>query len=371
LEATDLTIPGDRHVKVERLSLRAEARRFAFDADAEVPAAGKGKLAGTIEATDEGLVADATLRGGDVDLGELLADTDSGDGEAAEPKPRASSPWRSFLQGKVDVHLDSLRYRRLGWKPFHAEVSLGPGDPTVTVREAATCGIGTTGTAVLGPSSVEADVALAAKNEPIEQSISCLMGQEHALTGVYDLEGRLRGNGRPSEIVRWLMGSVQVDARQGRIHEMPIIAKTLATINVATGGIKSAADLRREGLPYDRISLRAEARNGRANLSEIVLEGPSVKMTGQGSVDLVDGSLDLTLLVAPLRTVDSVVGRVPLVGDVLGGSLISIPVRVEGKVGDPKVTPLDPSAVGSELKGLMERTLRIPGRALRPRKRSR
>jgi hypothetical protein len=87
-------------------------------------------------------------------------------------------------------------------------------------------------------------------------------------------------------------------------------------------------------------------------------------MTARGSIDLIDGGLDVTLLVAPLRTVDSVVGKVPVMGSVLGGSVVSIPVGVSGTVGKPKVTPLEPSAVGGELKGLMERTLRLPKRAL-------
>jgi hypothetical protein len=73
----------------------------------------------------------------------------------------------------------------------------------------------------------------------------------------------------------------------------------------------------------------------------------------------------MTLLIAPLRTVDNVVGKVPVVGSVLGGSIVAIPVGVSGTAGKPKVTPLDPSAVGAELKGLMDRTLSVPKGALR------
>ena len=49
-----------------------------------------------------------------------------------------------------------------------------------------------------------------------------------------------------------------------------------------------------------------------------------------------------------------------MVRRILAGTLITIPVRVHGSLKDPKVTPLAPSAIGSELLGIMDRTLGLP-----------
>jgi AsmA-like C-terminal region/AsmA family len=364
-EATDLTIPGHTRVHVAKLSLSADASRFVFDADGDAESIGKANFSGAIDVRDEGLVVDATLRAGDVSFDELLGGFDSEEKDAPQREPKGASPWRDFVHGKVDVQLDALRYRRFRWEPFHAEISLPPGGPVLTVREARICGITTDGAAALGPSGVHADVSLAAKNQPFDQSVSCLFGQEEALTGNYDVEARISADGAPAQILRSLRGPVQLEARQGLVRNVPLIAHTLAAVNVATGRFGSVSDLRRKGLPYDLVSLRGELKDGRLKVDEGVLEGPTVKMTGRGSVDLLSGDLDLTLIVAPLRTVDSAVGEIPIVGNILGGSLVSIPVRVKGDFGDPSVTPLDPSAVGEELIGVMERTLNIPRRALR------
>jgi len=85
-----------------------------------------------------------------------------------------------------------------------------------------------------------------------------------------------------------------------------------------------------------------------------------------GNINLVNKKLDLKILVAPLKSVDSVVKKIPLVNHVLGGTLISIPIKVEGVVGDPTVTPLSPSAVGSGLMGIMKRTLELPFKIIEP-----
>jgi hypothetical protein len=91
-----------------------------------------------------------------------------------------------------------------------------------------------------------------------------------------------------------------------------------------------------------------------------------MEMACLGDIDLVNKKLDLRVLVAPLKTVDSVVKKIPLVNHVLGGTLVSIPIKVEGDWGNPTVTPLSPSAVGSGLVGIMKRTLELPFKMIEP-----
>jgi hypothetical protein len=54
------------------------------------------------------------------------------------------------------------------------------------------------------------------------------------------------------------------------------------------------------------------------------------------------------------------------VGYILGGSLLSMPVRVSGELRDPKVAYFSPSQVGSELLAPMERILKIPFKVIDP-----
>jgi len=70
--------------------------------------------------------------------------------------------------------------------------------------------------------------------------------------------------------------------------------------------------------------------------------------------------------VAPFGSLDKLVRRVPVFGYVIGGTLTSIPVGVSGDIANPSVLPLGPSAVTSQLVGVFERTLKLPGKMLAP-----
>jgi hypothetical protein len=76
--------------------------------------------------------------------------------------------------------------------------------------------------------------------------------------------------------------------------------------------------------------------------------------------------MDVTALVAPLKTIDFFIKRTPIVKDILGGSLISIPIGIKGRMENPNVTPLPPSKVGEGLLGVVKRTLQLPVKIIQP-----
>ena len=94
--------------------------------------------------------------------------------------------------------------------------------------------------------------------------------------------------------------------------------------------------------------------------SEILLDGNSLKITGQGTIALDTREADIKLLAAPLKTIDRVVNKIPIVNYIAGGSLISIPLRITGPLADIKVSLMSPSAVGEGLLNIMGRTLKAP-----------
>jgi uncharacterized protein YhdP len=97
-----------------------------------------------------------------------------------------------------------------------------------------------------------------------------------------------------------------------------------------------------------------------------VIDGSSADIAGQGTVNLVTGETDMIVLVSPFKTVDALVKYTPVIGDWLGGTLVSIPVRVSGAFSDPTVTPLSPTAVGSSLLNLMKNTVGLPVKLIEP-----
>jgi len=58
---------------------------------------------------------------------------------------------------------------------------------------------------------------------------------------------------------------------------------------------------------------------------------------------------------------------VPIIGYVLGGAFSSVPVSVSGDFSDPRVVPLGPQAIGSELAGIFKRAFNLPGKLFAPK----
>lgn len=98
----------------------------------------------------------------------------------------------------------------------------------------------------------------------------------------------------------------------------------------------------------------------------MIIDSPSMNIICQGLIDISNNQIDVTAVIAPLKTIDFFIEKIPLVKDILRGSLISIPVRISGDMENPSVTPLSPSAVGSGLLGIVKRTLQLPFKLIQP-----
>jgi hypothetical protein len=101
-------------------------------------------------------------------------------------------------------------------------------------------------------------------------------------------------------------------------------------------------------------------------LNEMIIDGTSMNIVCQGDIDLVKKQMDVTALVAPLKTIDFFIKRTPLIKEIFGESLVSIPVGIKGHLENPRVTPLPPSKVGSGLLGIVKRTLQLPVKIIQP-----
>jgi uncharacterized protein YhdP len=119
-------------------------------------------------------------------------------------------------------------------------------------------------------------------------------------------------------------------------------------------------------MAYKLFEFDGQFKNGIFTIETCSLDGPTLRMTCAGNIDLPDKTLDITVLAAPLKTVDRIVKHLPVIGYILGGSLISIPIKVKGPLSDPTVVPLSPSAVGEGLLEMMKRTFQLPVKLFTP-----
>jgi hypothetical protein len=365
LEASDVVLPNvfNTPLRIETASLRARAGGITVSAAIDAGAGGRARLKGQVKPSPRAFVADVDLTTDRIDWNTIAAILGRGDGGRSTA---AASSWRVPLRGTVRVAADSFTYNGFTWQPLRAAITLAADGPKVRMTGANLCGITTPGTIRPTPRGLSLRFNPTAKDQELDSSLACLTQQVRLATGRYGLTANLAAHGEPSELLRSLQGHVDFTAKAGRIYHVNTIAKVLSVVSIATGSLENIADLTTAGLPYDTYTVKGDIRGGTLVLDQAVLDGPSVKIVSEGSIDLNSRTCDLTLLVAPLRSVDKVIGRIPIVGDVLGGSLVSIPVKVTGSWTEPTVTPLSPSAVGESLLNGMKRTLKLPMRVIQP-----
>ena len=80
----------------------------------------------------------------------------------------------------------------------------------------------------------------------------------------------------------------------------------------------------------------------------------------QGTVDIPTEKINATVLVAPMKTFNKIIGRMPILGRIFGGSVLAVPVGVSGTIDDPVVLPLAPTAVAGRVVDILTNTLKLP-----------
>ena len=149
-------------------------------------------------------------------------------------------------------------------------------------------------------------------------------------------------------------------ATKGRGYRLNLLPKILALPNVTRLSLGKVPDLAQDGSAYNSLSIKGTLSDGKLKIGGSVLEGSSMNIVGQGKVDVRTGKVDIVALASPLKTVDTILLRIPIVRYILGGSLVSVAVKAEGDLDDPTVSVLPPSAVVKGLLGVVERVLKLP-----------
>lgn len=279
-------------------------------------------------------------------------------------KPGAASKMK--LLGSLKVESDSFTYDRYAWQPMHAEISLNASDTRIVIKKAELCGIQFPGTLRISTDDLELYFTPAAENQNLEPSLACLSGKKNLADGSFNLKGQLTSKGKPTAFPGSLTGNLEFTANEGRIYRFGLFAKIFALLNVTEIYRGEVPDVTGKGFAYNSMKANGVFKDGKLVVEDTTIDSPSMGIAVEGEINLIKKKVNLVVLVAPFKTVDSIVKLIPLVGHILGGELISIPFRAVGDWDDPDVIPLSPTAVGEGLVGILKRTLKLPITIIQP-----
>lgn len=367
LETEQMVVPWKQEVPftIDRLVLIARDRDVKLDPAVITLGRSTGVFSGTIVARNDGVALDLDLASRDIewdDLREVFSSKKDREGpEKEQGEEKSTSNTRPIpLRGTLRVNVDALRVKRFVFQPVRGTITLDQERMRYDVREAAVCGIGIAGSAAVSRGTSDLSLNVSAKEQELAPALMCLAGSDLKVTGKFDLAGSIAGVGPNEGLSRSLGGKISFSARNGRVYNGVIVEPILKYKKIADIMGDRAADARKNGIPYDIFSIRGFIQDGTLTVSEGVIKSPLMNLAANGDIDLMNDRLDVTVLIAPFKKVDAVVKKIPLVGDILGGTLVTVPLRVQGPFKDPKVTPVPPSAIGEGLLGIMKRTVELP-----------
>ncbi len=321
-------------------------------------------LDGDLKVSEKDFLFDMNLAG-DVIKWEHVEEILEEDDQKVDPEERENL-LPSVVEGILRVKLGYFEYENLTWKPFHADISVDDDGVEVRVTEANLCGISTPGVVKVTQQDVSLEFKPAGGGQELESTIVCLSDGKLRTTGDFEFEGSVTAQGKSEELKESLRGNFEFNASDGRIYRGLRLGRVLAFLNVTEVLTGRLPDMGKGGIAYDSFHVKGNLEKSKLKIEEGVMDGKTLKVAAQGEIDLTDQKMDLIFLVAPLKTLDRVVKLIPGVRYILGGSLISYPVRVRGDYKDPKVSALSASAVGSELFGIMSRTVGLPIKIVNP-----
>ena len=270
------------------------------------------------------------------------------------------------LLGTIQVKSTNFFWSKYTVHPLEAEITFKRNKVVVAVSQAGFCGISFRGLLSLADQTLDLYLVPSAADQKLAPTLTCLTAKNDLVTGTYNLNGEILAKAKPEAITRSLNGNLAFSAQEGRIYQFGLLAKVLAILNVTEIYRGEVPDLTGEGFAYHSMSAMMKLRGGKILMEQCSIDGTSMGIACEGDIDLVENKMNLLILVAPFKTVDRIVEILPLIGRVLGGKLISIPFRAKGDLDNPTVYALSPTAVGSGILGILERTLKLPITIIQP-----
>jgi hypothetical protein len=279
-------------------------------------------------------------------------------GKTNQQKPR--------VNGKIRLKAEEVQYMRFILNPLHADILLSGDEIQATITGSTICGISTAGYVNITDKEVKLNVKMSAHNQELKPAILCLTNRNTDITGTFDFKGQISGQGKGDSFTDSIQGDFELVARNGNIYKSRTLDKTFDLLNKTETFKEELPDLDKKALKYKSIHVKGAIQKQRLEIKEGVLDTAITEVVAQGHVDLRNDSVDLNALVAPVKFIHRVIKKIPVLGYILGGNLVSVPVKVTGTVANPEVTFFSPSAIGSELLGIIKRTFNMPVKLIEP-----
>ena len=329
----------DEPIKIESISLNAEKNNIVIDSlDLSLGNNNIG-IQGTANLSSDKFVLDMNISADKIEWDKILklkGDENEKEHSKSDPKEK---PQKLPVEGIIRLKSENFEYDSFTWSPFNADISFENETVSVLVKEANLCGISTPGTIVFKQEDLKLNIKPEAKNQDLETTLACLFNVKDRVSGSFDFNGVIESDGTSDKLLESLQGNLKFVSKDGKInHKLGILKSIVSTLNITEIFRGKLPDLSKNHLSYSKLTANGDFQDGDLKLEELAIDSPSMGIVGDGNINLVDKKVDIKLYVAPIKVLDSLVKKIPLVKRIRGGNLLSIPFTINGDLSDPKVT---------------------------------
>ncbi|MCP4267450.1 MAG: AsmA-like C-terminal region-containing protein, partial [Candidatus Brocadiaceae bacterium] len=375
-EGKDFSIPWHKNVPLTINSVSLLGKGKSVEVDSIMLTWG-GKnifLDGDINTSDEGIAFDMDMFASLLDWEVIRETLGIGDKEknVNEDGSGVSGSkdgyfWEFPIKGVLRLHSKCFTYEQFTSNSLQANVVFNHDRIVVTITDSDLCGFFLPGELTVTPKYMLLDFQLLGSDQELKAIIDCMGDKERLMTGSLDIDAQVVALGETKDIGKTLQGDFKITAKNGRIYKGTLFAKLLAFLNFTEIFRGRIPDLAKKGFAYRSITMNGTVHNGTMIFDEVIIDGSSLGITGNGNMDLVNNRIDLNLLVSPLKTVDSIIKKTPVVGKILGGTLVAVPVGVKGDTKNPKISYSSSAlGIGRRLLDIKKNTLRESIKIIRP-----
>jgi hypothetical protein len=194
--------------------------------------------------------------------------------------------------------------------------------------------------------------------------IQALANSQTVLTGRLTAEGDLWADTN-DDFFSTLAGSVAATVRKGVLLKLKILSRMLSLVDVSEWLNAQVPDPRVNGVPFRTITASFTGEGGIFRTRDFLLDGPVMKITAFGQVNVAQTALDVTVGMRPFQLLDTVFNKIPFIGSRLAQSqsgIVSAYFHVNGPISDPTVFPAPITSISH----MLIKTLAIPINILIP-----
>ncbi|MDX8377626.1 MAG: AsmA-like C-terminal domain-containing protein, partial [Mariprofundales bacterium] len=162
-------------------------------------------------------------------------------------------------------------------------------------------------------------------------------------------------------------GNLEIDVKKGRVQDGGTMSRLLSItslVDIPRLLLLQRGELFGEGMYYEQLRFQSRLRSKMMHIDKMAMRAPAMDLVGFGSLDMSNAETDLIVVVRPFQNIDKLIGSIPIVRDIIGGSARSImrkAYHVHGRLSDAIVEKTSFKDAGLEAPGLLEGLLSLPG----------